>query len=180
MTRFPVSLWLALGAFGLSAAGCGHRDAGADPGETAPKPEPTVVIPKRAEYLEHAPCSQCHKHVEWEGGVSNPHSVLRIDHMPGGENCQTCHSRSNAEFLQLATGKLVSLDDAHLLCGQCHSQQTSDWETGIHGKQVGNWQGVMHRYACANCHDPHKPAFGSMRALPPPDFPEMGIPKEEH
>ncbi len=108
--------------------------------------------------------------------MANSHSSISLDHMPNA-SCETCHDREAPSELKLASGLIIPLENVQQLCQQCHKTEVADWSVGIHGKQVGNWQKKIHRFSCTKCHDPHKPAFGTMIALPPPAFPKFGIPK---
>lgn len=171
----------------LSAATLGActNSKAADPAvvQAPPPAEVRLVVPSRTKALASFPCSDCHKHVvKGATPVSNPHAIIRPKHMLGAENCATCHNLENVEELRLASGITVSLDNAQDLCEQCHNRQTDDWRLGIHGKQIGNWNGdgELHRLPCASCHNPHDPSFGTMEAVPPPPFPAMGIKKVGH
>ncbi len=150
------------------------------------KAEPVVRAPAKVELLSHKkaladyPCQQCHQHAEPSVTPVTAHGEIRVVHMEGGNNCQTCHDENNPETLRLASGKNYDLDDVHELCRQCHSAQVADWELGIHGKQVGNWLTNMQRFACTGCHNPHKPALAPVQALRPLPFPAFGIPKGDH
>lgn len=169
----------------LAGAGCGQSGtakphdavkATASPASLSVK----VVVVTPTKGLEHYPCEQCHRHIEKGAGtVSNSHAAIRLKHMPKAE-CKTCHDVELPGQLRLASGMVLALEDVLQLCGQCHSTQVADWQVGIHGKQVGNWQRELHRYGCTKCHDPHHPNFGTMLAVPAPPFPRLGIPKGEH
>ncbi len=160
--------------------------AGGSASSSETKAEPVVRAPVKVELLSHKkalaqyPCQQCHQHVQSSETPITAHGEIRVDHMEGGNNCQTCHDEKNPENLRLASGKSYDLDDVHELCRQCHSGQVADWEVGIHGKQVGNWLTGMQRFACTGCHDPHKPALAPVQALRPLPFPDFGIPKGAH
>ena len=97
--------------------------------------------------------------------------------MDTGYECYQCHSKDKMDLLVLQDGKTVTIDDSHLLCGECHSLVKRDWDKAIHGKQVGSWSGTKHRYTCADCHDPHKPKRDKMKARPAPPRPKYGIDK---
>ncbi len=165
----------------LAGSACADSGAsashGAEPDVAVAKPTPKIVV---VSPLNTADCEKCHRHVDEEArGSVKAHAEIRVKHMPDG-NCETCHDPAKPEGLKLASGHAIALKNAHLLCGQCHSTQAADWSVGIHGKQIGNWQTELHRFACTRCHDAHAPAFGSMRASDPPPFPAMGIPKGAH
>lgn len=174
---------LLFGAGALLSAACAgkpasHAEAGQD---AVTRPPAEVVVLSRKKALANYPCQQCHQHANGEDNAPlSAHSEIRVKHMEGGTNCQTCHDETDPETLRLATGKTFGLDDVHELCRQCHSGQVADWEVGVHGKQVGNWLTKVQRYACTGCHNPHQPALESTRALPAPPFPALGIPKGSH
>lgn len=176
----PASLWHA--TLLVAALGCGQSD-GSVTNKTNPNPASAtakIVVVSPTKGMENYPCEQCHQHVEGNrGSIENAHSTIVVKHMPDAA-CKSCHDAQQPDKLVLASGVKLELEDLHKLCGQCHSTQVSDWEVGIHGKQVGNWQRNIHRYSCTKCHNPHIPKFGTMQALPSPEFPRLGIPKGNH
>lgn len=165
-------------------AGCGGEERGAKGADTDQRPLRTaakIVVVSRQQALAHYPCEQCHRHVEdGAGTVANAHASIRVDHIPNDDSCESCHYRESPGNLQLASGRVFDLEEVDVLCAQCHSPQVADWRLGIHGKQVGNWQRVVHRLGCTACHDPHQPAFGTMSSVSPPPFPPLGIAKGSH
>lgn len=177
---------LALGIGILLGAACGRDSNSSSVSLEAsavenPRPAAPVTVLSRKEALANYPCQQCHQHTGGEGNAKlRAHTEIEVKHMEGGEVCQTCHDADNPENLKLATGRTFGLDDVHELCRQCHSTQVSDWDVGVHGKNVGNWLTGVQRFACTSCHDPHRPAFGSAVAVPPPPFSRFGIPKGAH
>ena len=162
-------------------AGCADSSTASGRAEVvAVKSIPKIRVVDRTRALAGYPCQQCHQHAEnGEGTVVNSHAEIQVKHMPDGR-CETCHYPDQPGKLKLAGGTVIDLEKALELCAQCHSTQAADWSLGIHGKQVGNWQIEIHRYACTSCHDAHAPKFGSMDALAAPPFPAFGIPKGAH
>ena len=76
------------------------------------------------------------------------------------------------ECLQI-TSLLLTLPttEALELCAQCHGLQWTDFQHGAHGGMRGAWDlnaGPRERNHCVDCHDPHRPAFGQYRPMPPP------------
>ena len=71
-------------------------------------------------------------------------------------------------------GEMLDFNQSHLLCGQCHGPELSDWEQGIHGRTNGYWdrsrdtEGLSTRQLCVECHVPHAPAFRPQTPLPAP------------
>lgn len=141
----------------------------------------TITTLPRTKSLAYFPCADCHKHVQdGDTSVDNPHPSIRPKHMPNAETCSICHNPTNVEELRLASGATTTLDQADVLCGQCHHKERHDWTLGIHGKQVGNWQNKMQRHACAFCHNPHTPKYPSTQTVAPPPNPAMRIKKGAH
>lgn len=148
----------------------------------------TVVISPRSLMVASYPCSTCHDVVapparsgqtagQADAPLRGPHRAIVLRHMSTVRDCTLCHAGDDLDQLRLLDDTRVPFDEAHEVCGQCHADRKQDWEIGIHGKQVGSWRGLKHRYACTQCHDPHAPARSTMTAYPPPRFPAQGIPK---
>jgi len=133
--------------------------------------------------MTNYPCAECHSNVpvkKPEGEIPRPHSSIKMKHMPNARHCYLCHDKTDRNKLRLISGQSVSFNDTPRLCGQCHPSRKRDWDRGIHGKHVGSWRGTSHRYSCSDCHDPHAPKRGTVRALPPPPFPKFGVRKQAH
>ena len=169
----------------IACVACGQSNA-SPPALEADRPDgrpDQVYVSPRTQSLDTFPCSECHHTVTLQEPTlppREPHRDLVFAHMPNAGHCYQCHNRDDLDTLRLFTGELVSFDDTQTLCGQCHPAQKRDWDWGIHGKQVGSWRGLKHRYACAACHDPHSPKRPAVKAYPPPSFPHFGIRKEAH
>jgi hypothetical protein len=70
--------------------------------------------------------------------------------------------------LRRASGEPIPFSESYKLCGQCHGPQYRDWQSGVHGKRTGEWDGQKEYLLCVNCHDPHSPKFKPLVPLPPP------------
>jgi len=140
-----------------------------------------VEIMSRILFLTQYPCMECHNEIEKKDRVllplKQPHHLMEFKHMDNIQNCFLCHNRFDYEHLRLINGSILSFDDSRQLCSQCHGEKKKDWENGVHGKQIGKWNGKKFRDTCVECHDPHKPAFPKMKADSPPPFPKFGIHK---
>jgi hypothetical protein len=116
-------------------------------------------LPDLAQY----PCASCHtgrRLVLADERIADAHADLRVVHpREAGATCATCHSPDDVEQLTLRGGERVSLDHAYRVCAQCHFQQVDAWAGGAHGKRLDGWQGRRVVMGCADCHDPHAPAF---------------------
>ena len=113
---------------------------------------------------------------EWmEANDADPaDSVWVLTH--GGANiwCLDCHDETDRDKLRKMNGDLVTFNESHLLCGQCHGPILTDWEQGVHGRTNGYWdlsrdeEGVTMRLLCVECHTPHAPRFRGMESMPKP------------
>ncbi len=174
-------LGLALSTMAAQPGANRNPAAEAEAGKAPAKP-PRYITNARKQGLKTYPCSECHDKVTSQTPLMpprRPHSHLKFAHMEGVAQCYHCHNPDKMDTLRLLTGKAVSLDDSHLVCGQCHMQKRRDWDLGIHGKLVGSWRGPRFRYTCADCHDPHAPKRPKMKAMPAPPFPRLGIRKHD-
>ena len=141
-----------------------------------------VKITDRTPYLRNYPCSECHALLgdeEYGGTLPWSHPRPGTTH-PEEVGCDTCHAKNDKDKLRLLSGKSISFAEVHTLCGQCHSDKAKDFSIGAHGKQVGSWNGLKHRYTCTDCHDAHTPKYRHTPTLAPPTFPEFGIRKGHH
>ena len=128
-------------------------------------------------------CYSCHDekkpvvvHLDTNGTVILPeeHRDLVLKHGRGNRNdhCFNCHDQKNLELLRSRDGTALKLTESSRLCGSCHGPTYRDWETGIHGRASGFWdrkRGKVVRQDCTDCHDPHAPAFPSMKPGPGPN-----------
>lgn len=140
-----------------------------------------IDIVPRTKVLQNFPCMECHDLIqspERKIPLKSPHQNIKFNHMKAIQNCYICHDAKNMNQLKMITHETLSLNQSHQLCLQCHGEKTKDWHNGIHGKQVGSWNGAKFRSTCVECHDPHHPKFPQMQADPQPTHPKFLIPKE--
>ncbi|MBT3980804.1 MAG: hypothetical protein HOE90_05575 [Bacteriovoracaceae bacterium] len=133
-----------------------------------------VVIDDRTFSVPNFPCMKCHSEIKTSTPtfpLPKPHEDLKFKHMEDVKNCKLCHDQNDRDKLRLINEKKISFNDSHLLCIQCHGEKGPDFRSGAHGKQVGSWEGVKHRYTCVECHNPHAPKFPQWKADPPPIHP---------
>jgi len=86
-------------------------------------------------------------------------------------NCFNCHNETNLVMLQTRDGRDLKMEESTPLCGSCHGPTYRDWEAGVHGRTSGYWErelGPIDRKGCVACHNPHKPAFPSVKPAPGP------------
>ena len=72
--------------------------------------------------------------------------------IPEGTDCTACHDTTiTAHDTCIGCHDLESeITDTSLLCSECHENEYSEWEEGIH---VSNHESKI----CIDCHDPHDP-----------------------
>jgi hypothetical protein len=117
------------------------------------------------------PCSDCHADMEpnlERRELEDMHTDIVLNHAEGQRWCLDCHNPNDRDVLRLVSGETIPFDQSYRLCGQCHGDKFRDWKVGIHGKRTGFWNGDKQYLLCAHCHNPHDPAFKSMKPLPPP------------
>jgi uncharacterized CHY-type Zn-finger protein len=141
---------------------------------------PVVAIEPRQAWLPTYPCSSCHEDLEQRPQrrkLVEFHTVRNreLNHGDTEYWCYQCHSAKNIDRLVvIASGKLVTFDEAYLLCGSCHGDKLRDWKAAVHGKTMGNWKGEKLRRSCTGCHNPHKPKFSPLQPEEAPIPPEDG------
>ena len=126
----------------------------------------TITLPNalrnRAPALSQYPCTACHfgrKVAMTDKRIGDAHQNVKPVHPSlTGAHCSTCHAPEDVGQLALQGGGRATLDQVHLLCGQCHAKQAEAWAGGGHGKRLDGWQGRRVVMACTDCHDPHRPA----------------------
>lgn len=123
------------------------------------------LITKRSSKIAKFQCSQCHTKdldelKKLKEGQKKAHWDLKLMHANHTTmNCGTCHNPNSMDSLRTLTGESVSFDHSYKTCAQCHSTQYKDWKIGTHGKRQGGWAPPRVSKTCADCHDPHQPAF---------------------
>jgi uncharacterized CHY-type Zn-finger protein len=134
---------------------------------------------------EMFPCKNCH---EWTPPnpevrtLQAPHGNFVLKHGLHGKSqfwCFTCHDEKDRQTLKTLRGEYVDFEEAYIICGQCHVNQTRDWAFGAHGKRVNNWKGKRQVYNCTVCHYQHDPTFKPRKALAGPEI-RMGLERPDH
>jgi len=74
------------------------------------------------------------------------------------ETCVMCHNLESETTLGFLNGTAV--EDSSILCAQCHEDEYSEWEEGIH---VNNHESKV----CIDCHSAHDPYVVIETTLPP-------------
>jgi hypothetical protein len=167
-SRVPRAALLALALVSASLAGASEPKASA-PGTASPEKKPAApaelvqaLSPPFSEGI--FPCSGCH---DGKDKVNTARRELGFHeeqqsifaHDAEHRWCLDCHDARNRDQLHLTNGDLVPFTESYRLCGQCHGDKLRDWRAGIHGKRIGNWNGVKTYFLCVNCHNPHAPLF---------------------
>lgn len=131
-----------------------------------------ITLRSRLPELTQYPCTSCHlgrKTEMRDDRITDAHRNIQPLHPKElGAHCSNCHSTDNVERLALRNGETVSIDEAYRLCAQCHVRQVNDWAAGAHGKRLDGWRGRRVVMACADCHDPHRPATEARIPFRPP------------
>ncbi len=178
------------GAWAAHAAGTAPASA---PAETAASPAvPGAVLTRHAVRIRSGPatpkvltdalnhggapvpvaCSTCHTtrppNLALRAGedLKEFHQGLAYAH--GGQSCLSCHNSDNYDTLRRADGTPVEYPRTIELCAQCHGPQYRDFQAGAHGGMTGHWdlsRGPRERNTCTDCHDPHAPAYPTLRPV---------------
>ncbi len=107
-------------------------------------------------------------------GLAPEDSVWTLVHGGGNLWCLNCHDSEDYDKLVRLNGELLTFNQSHLLCGECHGPKLRDWDKGIHGSTTGYWDMTRDdgettlRKLCVECHLSHSPAFPSMMPLAGP------------
>lgn len=107
-------------------------------------------------------------------GLAPEDSVWTLVHGGGNLWCLDCHDSEDRDKLVKLNGELLTFNQSHLLCGECHGPKLRDWDRGIHGSTTGFWDMTLDdgettvRKLCVECHLPHNPAFASMMPMAGP------------
>lgn len=134
-----------------------------------------AVLPPPVVSSEYFPCTACHQHdeVAKEQRSQKAHLPIQVQgHTEDQYDCFGCHDKKDMDKLILFNGSTIDLISSSQLCGQCHSTSFKLWQSGLHGKVVGNWNGPQKVTPCTRCHDPHRPAFRAQKPEPPPTAPD--------
>ncbi len=126
-------------------------------------------------------CSDCHKLFDTPlvtDGERLQHGEIHLRHGINNQ-CSNCHSNKHRDRLVLYLEQEIGYDQVELLCQKCHGPTYRDWERGMHGRSTGSWdpkRPERGRLVCTQCHDPHSPAFPTLKPLPGPHTLRMGDP----
>jgi uncharacterized CHY-type Zn-finger protein len=120
-------------------------------------------------------------------GLAPEDSVWTLVHGGGNLWCLDCHDNEDRDKLVRLNGDLLTFNQSHVLCGECHGPVLRDWDRGIHGATTGYWDmsrdegETTVRKLCVECHLPHNPTFASMtpQAGPITRVPGPGAKHEE-
>ena len=118
-------------------------------------------------------------------GLAPEDSVWTMVHGGGNLWCLDCHDNENRDMLVRLNGDLLTFNQSHLLCGECHGPMLRDWDRDIHGSTTGYWDmsrddgKTTVRKLCVECHLPHNPSFASMMPMAGPVVRVPG-PGKEH
>jgi uncharacterized CHY-type Zn-finger protein len=140
--------------------------------------EERAVLPAPVIFSANLPCSKCHKLNGTEQAVRSKayHSTIRVlGHTEKEYGCFVCHDSENRNKLRLFNDRTIELAVSSELCGQCHSTNYKLWQSGLHGKVVGKWDGPKKYTPCTTCHDPHRPGYRTQQPEPPPTPPEKTL-----
>lgn len=131
---------------------------------------PAFSVVARIGELSFYPCSDCHSEMvvnPVRRALNSPHPST-LEHGDGRFWCLDCHDAEVRNQFHTLSGEALSFDRSDRVCAQCHGAVHRDWVFGAHGKRVARWQGERSYYACAHCHDPHRPAVRPRAPQPPP------------
>ena len=137
-----------------------------------------AVLPPPVINSEYFPCSTCHEQSKMvqEEHMQEIHKSIKVKgHVEKSYGCLGCHDREDFDKLTLFNGGKIDLARSSQLCGQCHSTSYKLWQSGLHGKVVGKWNGPKKITPCTRCHDPHQPVYKAQQPEPPPAPPEKTL-----
>lgn len=143
-------------------------------------------VESREPKISAFPCTKCHDNFTRQEVMTSTlrtkHSSLLLRHMPDGNNCSLCHNPSQTNKLNLLDGTLISYNESHRLCQQCHGNTAANWARGLHGRVSGSWNGERILLNCTTCHEAHDPQFKPMESVSAPIEPKFLIkkPKQHH
>ncbi len=151
----------------------GHQaaDTEKEQQKTEDKEKKDIQVPPPPLNEDTFPCSMCHADMETNlkrRELVDFHDDIILKHDEKNRWCMACHDTENRDMLHSASGELIDFTESYKLCGQCHGPKLRDWEAGIHGRRIGEWNGEKQYLLCAHCHDPHSPKFQKMKPEPAP------------
>ena len=118
------------------------------------------------------PCTECHNKDlptnRQRRVLTDMHDDIALKHDAEHRWCLDCHDADNRNQLHLASGEPVPFEQSYRLCGQCHGEKYRDWRAGVHGRRIGEWNGLKKYLLCVHCHNPHQPRFKAMAPKPAP------------
>lgn len=124
------------------------------------------ALRSREASLEKFPCQRCHKvplsQMKHDGkdGKAKAHWNVALKHADAEVmSCSTCHFEGDMNQLCTLANQPVAINNSYRVCAQCHSKQAADWAGGAHGKRAGGWAPPRVVKTCAECHNPHSPAW---------------------
>lgn len=137
-----------------------------------------VRTPQLAPVLTHATftyqCSDCHDlfpSSDTSGRRLSFHTDITLAHGIN-DRCFNCHHQTDRNAFAGYRTESIPFDKPQLLCAKCHGPVYQDWLHGVHGRTDGYWNaqfGPVRRLKCIECHDPHTPAFASLKPAPGPN-----------
>lgn len=111
------------------------------------------------------------------------HDIFGENGVNGTRACSMCHNQDNMASLKLASKDIVSMQESHGLCFQCHSDYYNLWNSGQHhsNKSMPSDQEIKSsgdiatkddlkaarddlenqwrsKNTCVTCHNPHNPS----------------------
>lgn len=145
-------------------------------------------LPNNIEYstrtlrMQSFPCEACHKSILFKDKTKvKHHSRIENKHLSAKFSCFTCHNPKHMETLNIVgSDDTTTFDRSFKNCLGCHGDKKKDFYLGMHGKDVGKWQGKRIRLQCVDCHNPHNPHSEKVIPIMPPKFPKRGIKKDHH
>lgn len=99
--------------------------------------------PHQEQIINNISCIECHGGLPAPFGHTSQRSQLISGNHSWMQDCRVCHEGGYLKFGEVL---LVPLNDSLLLCSICHSQQSKEMNSGIHGRPPDT---------CVDCHDPH-------------------------
>ena len=165
--RITLTLMMTLGALAAASfvapAPLWAAEPATPPGAAAmPVSAVKLAAPPPAFAGDFFPCTNCHAGMTPDPRrreLRDEHAAISLRHAAGQLWCLDCHQAQNRDSLRLATGESLPFTESYRLCGQCHGEKLRDWQSGLHGKRTGDWNGAKQYLLCTGCHNPHEPRF---------------------